>query len=36
MKRISELGTILAVTLVIPRATRRNSPDDGIHHSHRR
>jgi hypothetical protein len=38
VRRIGELGTILAVTSNRPRqhATRRNIPDDGILHSPRR
>jgi hypothetical protein len=32
--RIGELGTTLAVTLVLTRATRRNIPEDVILHSH--
>jgi hypothetical protein len=38
-KRIGELRAMLAVTSnrhTLPRATRRNIPEDGILHSHRR
>jgi hypothetical protein len=34
--RISELGTTLAVTSVLTRATPRNIQEDAILHSHRR
>jgi hypothetical protein len=34
--RIGEIGTTLAVTSVLTRATRRNIPEDAILHSHRR
>jgi hypothetical protein len=37
MKRVSELGNILAVTSNCNlEATRRHIPEDGILHSHRR